>query len=164
MSKGFTVAYLLFGVLIVAALGGAYYFGKISNKPVKSEPQACTEEAKKCPDGSFVARTGPNCEFSVCPVSVPTKPIDDIINCNSDSECGVNTCGCKAQRKDSLGKNICAQACTGEAKCLNNKCVLVKDAVEGEFCGGFAGKDCLQGYICKLDGNYPDAGGKCIKN
>lgn len=27
----------------------------------------CTMEAQECPDGSFVARTGPNCEFTKCP-------------------------------------------------------------------------------------------------
>ncbi len=27
----------------------------------------CTEEAKICPDGSTVGRTGPNCEFAPCP-------------------------------------------------------------------------------------------------
>lgn len=27
---------------------------------------ACTMEARECPDGSWVGRTGPNCEFS-CP-------------------------------------------------------------------------------------------------
>jgi len=30
-------------------------------------PQACTMEAKLCPDGSAVGRTGPNCEFAPCP-------------------------------------------------------------------------------------------------
>ena len=30
-------------------------------------PQGCTEEAKTCPDGSAVGRTGPNCEFAPCP-------------------------------------------------------------------------------------------------
>lgn len=29
--------------------------------------KACTMEAKICPDGSSVGRTGPNCEFAVCP-------------------------------------------------------------------------------------------------
>lgn len=29
--------------------------------------KVCTEEAKQCPDGSYVGRTGPNCEFSSCP-------------------------------------------------------------------------------------------------
>lgn len=27
----------------------------------------CTMEAKMCPDGSAVGRTGPNCEFAACP-------------------------------------------------------------------------------------------------
>lgn len=30
---------------------------------------ACTQEAKLCPDGSSVSRTGPNCEFTACPSS-----------------------------------------------------------------------------------------------
>ncbi len=32
----------------------------------------CTQEAKQCPDGSWVGRTGPNCEF-VCG-AVPQTP------------------------------------------------------------------------------------------
>ena len=28
---------------------------------------ACTQDAKLCPDGSYVGRTGPNCEFAACP-------------------------------------------------------------------------------------------------
>src|SRR3989338_4312151 len=28
---------------------------------------ACTMEAKKCPDGSYVGRVPPNCEFAPCP-------------------------------------------------------------------------------------------------
>jgi len=30
--------------------------------------KACTQEAKQCPDGSYVSRTGSNCEFAECPV------------------------------------------------------------------------------------------------
>jgi hypothetical protein len=37
---------------------------KILEKPLK---KACTQEAKQCPDGSYVGRTGPNCEFAECP-------------------------------------------------------------------------------------------------
>lgn len=33
----------------------------------------------------------------------------------------------------------------------------------GKFCGGIAAIQCPAGYTCKLDGNYPDAGGRCIK-
>lgn len=31
---------------------------------------ACTMEAKLCPDGSYVGRTGLNCEFTPCPGEV----------------------------------------------------------------------------------------------
>ncbi len=30
-------------------------------------PVACTQDAKMCPDGSYVSRTGPRCEFKACP-------------------------------------------------------------------------------------------------
>jgi membrane-bound inhibitor of C-type lysozyme len=30
---------------------------------------ACTMEAKQCPDGSYVGRVGPNCEFASCPAT-----------------------------------------------------------------------------------------------
>ena len=37
----------------------------------------------------------------------------------------------------------------------------------GKFCGGIAANlpenQCPVGYVCKLDGNYPDASGKCVK-
>jgi len=34
--------------------------------PDENKPHACTEEAKICPDGSAVGRTGPNCKFGSC--------------------------------------------------------------------------------------------------
>lgn len=38
-----------------------------SNIPPEVKPVACTQEAKLCPDGSAVGRSGPNCEFAECP-------------------------------------------------------------------------------------------------
>ncbi len=38
--------------------------------PAPAEPVACTMEARICPDGSYVGRTGPKCEFSACPTMV----------------------------------------------------------------------------------------------
>lgn len=32
------------------------------------------------------------------------------------------------------------------------------------FCGGIMGAECPSGSTCKLDGNYPDASGVCVKN
>jgi hypothetical protein len=36
------------------------------NVPVE-DGVACTMEAKLCPDGSYVGRSGPKCEFAPCP-------------------------------------------------------------------------------------------------
>jgi len=37
------------------------------DNPIKEQPVACTMDAKQCPDGSYVGRTGPKCEFAMCP-------------------------------------------------------------------------------------------------
>lgn len=42
------------------------------------EPVACTMDAKQCPDGSYVGRTGPNCEF-ICPETIPSVPKPKIV-------------------------------------------------------------------------------------
>ncbi len=56
-------------ILIPAAITSGYFLNKLNRKTV-----ACTMEAKLCPDGSYVGRTGPNCEFSACPAP-PTSGI-----------------------------------------------------------------------------------------
>ena len=57
-------AVFLAGFIILAGVisGGVYVWQK--NHPAHV---ACTQEAKQCPDGSYVSRTGPNCEFAKCP-------------------------------------------------------------------------------------------------
>jgi len=39
------------------------------------KPVACTQEAKQCPDGSFVGRGGPACEFAECPSPATPPPV-----------------------------------------------------------------------------------------
>lgn len=39
----------------------------LPSQPEPFEPVLCTADAKMCPDGSFVGRIGPNCEFAPCP-------------------------------------------------------------------------------------------------
>ena len=70
--KGFApiVLILIFAAAVAAGAGAFYYRGKIFS-PVK--PAACTQEAKQCPDGSYVSRTTPNCEFAACPVETSTQ-------------------------------------------------------------------------------------------
>lgn len=56
--------FALIAVLILA-LGAMIYNGIVETRTAKGKP--CTLEAKMCPDGSYVGRVGPNCEFSSCP-------------------------------------------------------------------------------------------------
>jgi hypothetical protein len=54
---------VILAVLIV--VGAVVLFFR---KDESAEPVACTMEARMCPDGTFVGRTGPKCEFQTCPV------------------------------------------------------------------------------------------------
>jgi hypothetical protein len=74
--RGFAPILIILIVVVVIALGGLtlYYAAQRPSTPPPSQavkppegPKACTQEAKQCPDGSYVSRTGPNCEFAACP-------------------------------------------------------------------------------------------------
>ena len=72
--KGFTpVIVIIIVAVALVTLGGAGYFVV---KQISTEPVACTEEVKLCPDGSAVGRVGPKCEFAPCPILMlpPTVP------------------------------------------------------------------------------------------
>ncbi len=61
---------LTIGTLTVLAAGLAFPASALSINSFfnnETEGRVCTMEAKMCPDGSFVGRMGPNCEFPVCP-------------------------------------------------------------------------------------------------
>lgn len=62
-------------IILLAALG--YMFYDKNNTSTGIVPSrngddgvVCTMEAKQCPDGSYVGRQGPNCEFAECPTGV----------------------------------------------------------------------------------------------
>ncbi len=57
-------------VVILVGIAGVFYLYPSANTQevvVEETPVACTQEAKICPDGSSVGRTGPKCEFTACP-------------------------------------------------------------------------------------------------
>ncbi|MDO8583751.1 MAG: hypothetical protein Q7R83_01070 [bacterium] len=61
---------------IFILVGALAFFGAGCSTPISPPSgRACTLEAKICPDGSAVGRTGPNCEFSVCPTSATSTSI-----------------------------------------------------------------------------------------
>lgn len=62
MKKNTVVLVVMAGlVLVIVVIGGFYLFRQPAGEV------ACTAEAKLCPDGSFVGRGGPRCEFAKCP-------------------------------------------------------------------------------------------------
>jgi len=70
------------GFLIVLLLVFVYFYF-VKNKPANNSLNnnqnqvSCTMEAKECPDGSYVGRSGPNCEFAPCPsYSTPVGWLD----------------------------------------------------------------------------------------
>ena len=62
-------------VVVVAIIAGWILMKKKSvATPTTLVPQAqaCTMDARQCPDGSYVGRTGPNCEF-ICPTAAGSQ-------------------------------------------------------------------------------------------
>jgi hypothetical protein len=61
---------LLAGIVILLVIGvaGFLYRNTLEHpiQPVGTAPVACTLEAKVCPDGSSVGRSGPDCAFTAC--------------------------------------------------------------------------------------------------
>lgn len=69
--KGFANIIIIVGIVVLAVIAG-YFIGAeqtFFQKPTreKGTGRVCTQEAKQCPNGSYVSRTGPNCEFAPCP-------------------------------------------------------------------------------------------------
>ncbi len=101
--KGFAPIQIIFFIIgSTVVLGGVVigtrYFSKsteISNKI------ACPQEAKICPDGTGVGRTGPNCEFSPC----PTQQV-------GQGKCGDGVCG----PAEKANPNLCPLDCQVQKK------------------------------------------------
>ncbi len=58
-------------LLVLAVIAGGFWYS--STMPQTEEQVFCTADAMQCPDGSYVGRSGPNCEF-VCPAATTTPP------------------------------------------------------------------------------------------
>lgn len=65
------------GVIVLMGDDGSDTLGGPGEMP--PQPVGCTSEAKVCPDGSAVGRTGPNCEFESCSSGKDIKKENSII-------------------------------------------------------------------------------------
>lgn len=65
-------------VVLVFILGGYMY---LSNPKIQDidDGVACTMDAMMCPDGSYVGRVAPTCEFAPCPIPDGTMMEDGVI-------------------------------------------------------------------------------------
>ncbi len=89
--KGFVVP-LVIAIVVILIAGGVYWWVKSKEVPANNNNVvACTQEAKLCPDGSYVGRTGPMCEFTACPSGNQSNLIKSCANgatnpphCNAD--------------------------------------------------------------------------------
>jgi|GEM_PF-7065388 len=103
--------------LIILTGAGCTAKNVISQQPSTPDPEpiACTMDAKQCADGSYVGRTGPNCEF-VCPqTDTPSQTYQNwkevIIggvasfkipsHCNTDAGAGTTYITCPNKATDS---------------------------------------------------------------
>ena len=66
---------ICFVVGIIVFLGIAFFLQENEDNNI-----ACTLEAKICPDGTAVSRTGPDCEFEACPWND-----NEVFICDSES-------------------------------------------------------------------------------
>lgn len=71
---------LIITIIFLLIIGGLYVY--INKQLANHSPVICTTDAKLCPDGSYVSRTGPNCEFTSCPQAEFNKSI--VMNINNE--------------------------------------------------------------------------------
>lgn len=56
-----------FGIVLILLIGfGGFFYRNVAERSGAPQAPVCTTEAKICPDGSTIGRTGPACEFAPC--------------------------------------------------------------------------------------------------
>jgi hypothetical protein len=119
MKKILIGALIALAVIFVGVVVWGTYFFDASQKDTNIP---CTEEAKICPNGSTVGRTGPNCEFAPCSTetlpqgyTLATYSVEKVldISCQKTSDCSLP------------GEYAIVSRCPLTSLCLQNKCTVV---------------------------------------
>jgi hypothetical protein len=68
-------------VILILIGAGIYYVTRpmVTATNPNDQVVACTMDARVCPDGSSVGRSGPNCEFAECPMVKGDATVDTTI-------------------------------------------------------------------------------------
>ena len=152
--------YYIIGAVIVVVIGIALQ--------QNSQPRACTEEAKLCPDGSAVGRVAPNCDFAPCPsckcpegFMPATAGNYCVAKCKPYQECPAiavacqNTIGNKTTDELCIasGGTVTTQLCCQSSGDFPNTCLIgacgcsPDNSKEVKVCDCGEGK-CWNGYEC----------------
>ena len=129
----------IIALMVILVLVGAFalaYIGNFNNGVTSptatgTSPYGCMEEAMICPDGSYVERTGPNCDFAPCLSITPTTT--PALSCPQLAPVGPNFCPNGVVVSGGLDAN----GCQLPPKCVVSqtmpKCVV--GGCSGTLCG-----------------------------
>lgn len=164
-------------IIFLLTAGAALYFAQTSLDISVPWSGACVQDAMQCPDGSFIGRTGPRCEFAACPDVVDSPPrggstggdgssgtSSGTTECISDSQCpSSQTC----VALESVGtvepgdggssftvtRGECRMkiggSCAGSSDCGEGICYLgVCTQPIGRLCAGGGDTSCGGAYEC----------------
>ncbi|MDO8470010.1 MAG: hypothetical protein Q7S84_03275 [bacterium] len=136
--SGFSVVALLAIAGVLVVVGAGYYWWDATS----GQRVACTQEAKICPDGSTVGRTGLKCEFTAC----PEIPVMTGAECQARGGEVVNTlAGTPGYQPSEV---------LGEIREANCPCVCVKRAATSTV--GTADDQSYQGVIAEFLTQWPE--------
>jgi hypothetical protein len=118
-------------VVFLALAGGAVAYNQNKGGTLPSTPDngggvVCTMEAKLCPDGSYVGRTGPHCEFAACPTATSAASTSTVT-----VEAKIN------QKIEKLGVTIIPlevledSRCPSDVQCIQAGTVRLKASLAG---------------------------------
>lgn len=103
-----------------------------------AEEMSCTLDAKVCPDGTAVGRTGPNCEFAACPTTEP------------EVSPGVSTCSPESRVAEACIEIYAPVCATVSVQCVTTPCEPVEQtfsnscfACQNELVSSYRQGECL---------------------
>lgn len=148
----------LFGAVLVSC----YFLFRISQDegdrwtpsvPIDNEGR-CTMDAKLCPDGTPVGRTGPNCEFAPCPGQDEKKPFpgkgisgtpsacidrcgdgtcQEVVCMGSRCPCAETQATCSVDCSSSPGSDLPKKACPEDARVCPDGSAVIRSGLNCEF-------------------------------
>lgn len=98
----FTIIFLVAALLVVMKIQ-SFIKNNAPAQPIPSEEETvfCTMDAMMCPDGTYVGRTGPNCEFKCPDTNASTSPMTFTVGLEESFEVASTTVSVWAVTEDS---------------------------------------------------------------